>query len=400
MKIVVLNTVLSNTGDAAIYQSIVEACVDHGLALPGDITALDSAARVTSPLYPGWSIEQQASKSPAKNRVRRKLSDLLRNVTIDILTRSPRLFKLVLRHSPETWLTRPLRALASADIVLSSGGTYLVDHYRFRHRVREIALAKSLKKPVVLWTQSMGPFTDRRSAASIRTLAKVTDAVYFRDERSKEAWKRVARLPVLHAVLPDTVFGLVMPRQRAITSPTKTALLSVRSWGASIGGGSFSFETYTEGMRSLAEQLLSKGWRCVAISTCQGVDGYSIDDSATARVMFDGLDVEIDASFHTPQQLFDVISGADLVVSTRMHLAILSLIAGTPVNAVAYENKSIDLFRGIGADQSVTPIEEVTIEWGRRLASLSQGTTLDGMDLERLRKLATQPVEGIKALTS
>src|SRR5262249_11014008 len=58
--------------------------------------------------------------------------------------------------------------------------------------------------------------------------------------------------------------------------------------------------------------------------------------------------VRVDRDFHTPQQLLELLGGFDLVVATRMHMAILALVAGTPVLPVAYEFKTAELFASLG----------------------------------------------------
>lgn len=398
MRIAVTNTVLSNSGDAAIYQSIVDACSAQ-VEGPIEVTALDGAAPTTKHLYPAWNIEQQTSRSPSPVKLVRRISNAFRGVALEALSQSAFLRGLVLRGpARRSAFAKALKVLSDADVVISSGGTYLVDHYRFTHRVRELMLAKAMGKPIILWTQSMGPFSDRASARAIRRLAPNVTAAYFRDQRSKEAWERVAELPAAHAVLPDTVFGITLPSVKHGVTERPTAYLSVREWGQAVSGGSLHYKDYESGMRKAAETLVSAGWNCIALSTCQGVPGYAVDDSATAQRIFAGLPVEIDQGFHTPDALFELIQRAELVISTRMHLAILSLLAGTPVVAVAYETKTLDLFASLGAADLATPIEVVDESWGLRVASSAVGLLLDAEQLHHLRKEATTPAEVVMAL--
>jgi colanic acid/amylovoran biosynthesis protein len=158
-------------------------------------------------------------------------------------------------------------------------------------------------------------------------------------------------------------------------------------------------------MRRIAQELIAGGWRCVALSTCQGVAGYTVDDSVTARTIFDGLPVQIDAGFHTPTQLVEQICGADLVIATRMHFAILSLISGKPVHAIAYEPKTLELLRGLGFPEAVTPIEQVSEEWaaglGQRDALEFRTAQLDATAISQLNEAASQPArDTIRRLTT
>jgi colanic acid/amylovoran biosynthesis protein len=155
-------------------------------------------------------------------------------------------------------------------------------------------------------------------------------------------------------------------------------------------------------MRAAVEALTDQGWHCAAMSTCQGLPSYRYDDSGVARQFFAGLDVEIDDSFHTPSDLLAALAGCQLVVTTRMHLAILALVARVPVVAVAYEFKTVELFRSLGLGHAVVPIEGSSPDWMRR--ALAQAIDapdrfrLGVEDLERLRDAAAGPADLVTAL--
>lgn len=375
MRVAVLNTVLCNTGDAAIFQAISESLAKAAGEEKVEIVALDSLAKTTAKLYPDWEIVQQPSTSSARNRYVRGASNVARRIILRLLVRSRALRTLALsRAGRSTGFGRAVGAIADADLVVSSGGTYLVDHYNFGHRVDEMLLSYELGHSVILWTQSMGPFESPSARESIEGLHQKVAGVYFRDEKSKRAWRELLPLPITAEVVPDCVFSLepdILGRQRQGTDENfrkPIALISVRNWSLAVGSGEFNFSTYASAMRTVSEDLLRRGWRCIAVSTCQGVPEYGIDDAATARSIFAGLDVEINAEFHSPEDLLELISSADLVIATRMHLAILSLLSGKPVHAIAYESKTVELFRSFGHPHAVTAIEDATPRWASDLA--------------------------------
>lgn len=403
MKIVVLNTVLSNTGDAAIYAAILQSLEDVWPTDSKDVVAFDSAATTTARLYPEWRIHQQPTRSTARSQLTRRVLTALRTGTISLLSKNRWLRTQFIQHG-RSQFAKSLRLISDADIVLSSGGTYLVDHYNFGHRVAEIEFAKACGKPVMLWTQSMGPFKTARAKNDAERVAEVVDGVFFRDARSQSAWRTVAALPSVNGIVPDVVFAL---RSRALTQPRRNssvpsvALISVREWSRPVIGNEFNFKTYSAGMRKVAEDLIEAGWRCVAISTCQGVEGYSIDDSVTARKIFAGLDVEIDSAFHTPAELITKIRSADFVVATRMHMAILSLISQVPVVAIAYETKSLELFSSLNRANAVIPIENVSSNWAKRISEsggvLALGAQLSDDELLTIAGDALRPAVELKS---
>lgn len=396
MKVAVLNTVLSNTGDAAIFEAICHSLRAEAPSENWEIVALDSSASESRLLYPTWRVIQQPTRSPRRGKYLRSIGSRARVLAIRALS-TPVLRRLQAQRLFWGEFKAALKAVSEADFVLSSGGTYLVDHYNFRHRVDEIKFAKSRGKSVFLWTQSLGPFVAEHSQAAAKALAPAVDGVYFRDARSRDAWAALDKTPELSAVCADSVFALSGDHVDAANKvgDAPVALISVRDWDRPVAGGTFDFDRYAEGMRGVASALLAQGWRCIAISTCQGVEGYAINDARTARRIFAGLEVSVDSDFHTPSQLRELLSAADLVVATRMHMAILSLISRTPVMAIAYETKSLELFRSIGAQDAVVPIEDVSAEWALQTFGgtgwKASAALLSDQQTEELRTSASLP---------
>ncbi|GAB2614909.1 polysaccharide pyruvyl transferase family protein [Kocuria himachalensis] len=367
-KVVVTNAVLSNTGDAAIYAGIIRSLVQEEFTGSEDVHVMDSDAPATKQLYPDWRVHQQvAMPSSHKHRMLRVLESKARYALCEIISQYPSKaphIARILRLIGQTDMSKSLEVMIEADLVISSGGTYLVDHYNFTSRIAELKMAKALGAEVILWTQSMGPFEDVRSRRAMEDLSGVVSAVYVRDVPSREALRKV--LPSLNKVYiaPDIAFVLAPPEKQQTTLPYgESIIVSVRNWSSSVSGGEFRFESYVHAMRSFARKLTENGATMRAMSTCQGVAAYNVDDSVVAREIFRDLPVEIDCEHHSPNQLLTEIQKCTLVVTTRMHLAILALAAGKPVIAIAYEFKTLELFKKLGFSENVCLIENVSAEW-------------------------------------
>lgn len=405
MKVAITNAVLSNTGDAAIYEGIVQALEARGVARRADIFVFDSNARVTKNLYPSWSVFQQLAVSPPRRPARlRNLLQRLRHALVRTVSRAPRLARFVLQLPAvrATEFARSYGLMSQVDVLISSGGTYLVDHYNFVSRAVELEMGSRLGLPVVLWTQSMGPFEAPRAATAINRIANCTDLVYFRDEKSAMAWLRAAS-GVEGRVVADAVFSLPRPTPTPeLPGGKRRALLSVREWNRGVASDSFDQTKYADAMRSAARVLLQDDFEVTALSTCQGVPEYAYDDSALALDIFRGMDVTVNRNFHGPDELLRIVASADVVVTTRMHLAILALVAGVPVIAVAYEFKTLELFRSLGLDELASNIETVTEDWiASKLAEVSQDRKkwiISEDQLARLRASAMSPADDLHSL--
>ena len=90
------------------------------------------------------------------------------------------------------------------------------------------------------------------------------------------------------------------------------------------------------------------------LSTCQGIPEYE-DDSEIARRVVERLAkstaarVRVVREFVRFDSLLKRLSEFDLVLATRMHMAILSLMAGTPAIPFVLEFKTKELFANLGS---------------------------------------------------
>lgn len=260
----------------------------------------------------------------------------------------------------------------NSNLLAATGGTYLVDNYAWWRRLPEYETALRGNVPLVFLTQSVGPL--RGPTWAIRRLRRVLEyatIVMARDTRTTELLYRIA--PNANVVLaPDMAFALadeiqpVQPSDRRLDGATRVAL-SVREWRH------FTDTSYQAGMEQYRRSLADAVTRLVReqqayvtfVSTCQGIAEYPYDDSRVAAQIVEKLDpdvasnVEVDRAFIPPMELVQKFSSFDVVVSTRMHGAILSWIAGIPVVAIAYESKTADLFAKHNLEGLVHPMEKL-----------------------------------------
>ena len=354
MRIVVTNVVALNSGDAAILLGLLATLRKAFGAF--ELVVLDQHAEVAGRLYPELRFEQIATRG--RRSIARRISDRL-------IAAAPPLLRLRPRYA------RNAKLYAEADLIVSTGGTMLVEHYDLRDRFYQLELASRARKPLVLFTQSLGPFAKPLNIKWLRRLLPRCDLVLLRDQRSAEHLEAIGARPKLAAVVADAAFALADPatlkqaRERVFPERPKVAI-SVRRWkhyrSGSAGEKSGS---YREAIAALVTALVNqRGADVTFLSTCQGVPEYGYDDSKAAHEIVDLLDadvrsnVTIDEQFRRPEQLLEDLAKFDLVVSTRMHMAILALCAGTPVFPIAYEFKTAELFANLGLRDRVVDIED------------------------------------------
>jgi colanic acid/amylovoran biosynthesis protein len=376
LKIGIVNTVLLNGGDAAICAALM-AILRRTFGDETSFDIFDGQAADAARYYGDWSIHEQLYKAVSHQRLRlsskeTRLSravDAARHLAAGDVRKAKRLVSKPAFDS--------LSALAGVELVVSTGGTYLVEHYSLRPRIFCFDIIRALRKPFVLFTQSMGPFRQKDNRLALGRLLPRAELILLRDEISKRHAVDVGCSAERCTVVADGVFAsadaavLKAAQTRDLGEPLKIAV-SVRNWAHFEGGDTDGgMRRYSQAVASLVTHLVrSKNAQVTFLSTCQGIEEYWTDDSRLARTIVDGLaqDVQehctVDNAFHSPPELGGRLASFDAVVATRMHMAIQSLINGTPVFPISYEFKTSELFGALGrADwvQDINSLDAQTI---------------------------------------
>lgn len=415
--VIVENTVCLNTGDAAILLAI-----RHILkaAYPGELRfqVFDSQPEVASRLYPRQAYPDiEIRKLLAESIFKYPYDDnRLKNLAKPIYNR---LALSALRHYgksralDETMFgaedRRSLDIYRKADLVVTTGGTYLVENYNLERRLNQFRIDAAFGKDPVFFTQSLGPFGKDYNRRELKPVFDRSPLMLLRDERSRGHLEGLVNDPGKCHVVADSVFALADKKRietllSAGTPPLPTGRvgISVRHWNY-VNDGADGMRRYMDSIRDIATTLVrDHGKQVTFVSTCQGVPEYAHDDSKTARAIVAELDadvaahVDVDADFHTPEQLMQLVKGFDFVVATRMHMMIMSLCVGVPVLPIAYEFKTRELAKRVGLAELLLDIDTVTPdEAGRKLAAFA-----DNLDRLRATTLAAVLEEHASAMSA
>jgi colanic acid/amylovoran biosynthesis protein len=404
-RVLITNCVVLNGGDAAILYGLLDrlrAAIGPELEVvviddqPGDVTRrypeLDTSPRLDTTL----------GRSPSVRILGRIVAEVQRARVLAGAWCIGRGWV----ELPRLWLSSAQRSalelFRGSTAVVSTGGTYLVERYPIAGRLLELEVALAMRRPLVLFTQSLGPFTEPRHRRAMRTIASRARLVLLRDERSRRHLMDLGIAGDRVHVVADSAFALSARRPTRTDQRLRVAV-SVRDWPYAAGDASATNDRYREAIRALVERLVgNRGAEVTFLSTCQGAPEYWADDSAVGVAIADRLDpgvrgaVHVDRAFRTPQELLDVLGGFDLVVATRMHMAILALVAGVPVFPIAYEPKTRELFERLQVGHWVRDLDEVSAsslpdDVERFLDELPEltGALRASVDAERRSALAT-----------
>lgn len=405
MKVVVENTVCLNTGDAAIFlaiRHILKSAFAEDIEFYVFDTQPDIAARLyPESTYPDLTFRKLLTESIFKykyddNAVKNALKPLYNRVAFQALRRFIKTGTADSRFLSQSD-RESLADYRDADMVITTGGTYLVETYSLQRRLNQFRIDEILGKIPIFFTQSLGPFRDPDNRRGLKPIFDQSPLILLRDQHSKDNIVDLVDDPDKCHVVADAVFALAdTQRIKDILAAGKPSSgkvgISVRHWNY-VKDGEDGMGRYIESVCRVATDLVrSHGKEVVFISTCQGVPEYAHDDSKTAKTIFAKLEPDVaarasvDAGFHTPEQLMAVVKDFDFVVATRMHMMIMSLCVGTPVLPIAYEFKTKELSKRIGVADLLLDIDTITP--GSAAANLA---TLAG-DLDRYRRVSLEAV--------
>jgi len=363
MKVVITNTVAFNAGDAAILFGAMKL-IRQAIGDDAQFLLLDRYGKAPGKYFTDLNFDQFYI-TPFEDRRDGRFTKLWKRFEI-LRTR------LRLPIMPAA-ARRNVSIFRDADLVVATGGTYLVEHYNLDSSFLNLWLAINSGKPVCLFTQSLGPFNSARNIEWLKRIIPRARLVLLRDERSQRHLREVTDSNNT-VVLSDAAFALSdldrleQARKRHFPGTSPKIVISVRNWrfpGHSSPRDALA--AYRECMRAVTEHLVRKYHATITFaSTCQGAPEYWTDDSAEATLIAEGLPpdvasrVTVDRSFRKPNEIIDFLADMDLVISTRMHMAILALCAGTPVLPIAYEFKTEELFSGMNLGDWVQNISAMS----------------------------------------
>lgn len=382
MKILITNIVTLNAGDAAILYAMIDV-LRGAFGDNTDFIVYDKHGDLPSRYYRDIEFRKllyltRESNSLNRNEVGRRLDALRFKLGLwSIKHGIPLVDKLFLNGTE----LRDLLEYKTADLIVSSGGTYLVENYSLTARVFDYLISLYFDRPLVFFTQSLGPFTDPTNRKALQPIFNNAIAILVRDQQSLQNLQQLGVETARVHLAADAAFALsdveALESAKKVHGKSDQSLrvaISVREWRHfKTVEPSEGMNRYREALCALTEHLVEKyGARITYVSTCQGIPEYWTDDSKVAQTIVAALlentrtRVSVDTSFHDPRVLAQKLKDYDLVIATRMHMAILALGVGTPVIPIAYEFKMQELFDRLHQRRWVQDIETLS---GDRLIS-------------------------------
>lgn len=261
-------------------------------------------------------------------------------------------------HAPSVW-----RELASADILISGGGSLFQDATSLRsllYYAGVILMAKAARCRVAVLAQGMGPLRSRLSRRLTRWVLNGVDLVSVRDDGSRRLLEQigVAKQVILTS---DPAFAFA-PGPGAREEGERL----LRSAGAAPGAGRMvgvavrrweRWPVYAPALGRVLSVLAREGWQVVFIPF-----KFPEDVSASREI----ADMMGEQSYIVDRRgsigaYFGLMEFMDLMIAVRLHALIMGAVAGVPCVGISYDPK-VDSFVSSLGQIRAGPEGEVTAD--------------------------------------
>ena len=364
MNVLVINQCSTNKGDRAVLYFVLRELKSNGI---GNVTVSASNPQYweEKPDFPGmdvcvipwgWDIS------------RKKNAGLLTKVFhLFIKVKLPRLisFPLVrnaLITGKHPWYLRfivnrkYLEAVKKADIVISTGGHHITTIIAGSIRtpqIFEMAIALLYRKPLLLWSQSIGTFKFHEPSCKtmIQKIVSESERIFIRDEASQNEIENLDVSTKHVSKTRESVFGLYDVVTSRVPPSKRESIMGVSVWTGNKQNPQ-AWEDYTRCFAELINYAIeSGGYKKVRFypMEMQGSDRSCIEDIIN-RVRKKEC-CEIIENFPGTVEHINSISQCRMFVGHKTHSQIFSLTAGTPLLAIAYHKKTEDFMAQFALEQ-------------------------------------------------
>ncbi len=277
-------------------------------------------------------------------------------------------------------LIQPIREIAEefqqADLIIPIGGGYLrakpniMESVNLTLLLHPILLSLLLRKPVVLYSQSIGPFFNLYQRTLTRLILNRTKLILAREDHTINTLKQIGvkQDRIIRTVDAGFLFEpkRVLSLSQVIPSEKlQNKLLvgiTVRKWLAKE-----KQKTYEKSIARFIDNA-TKNNNLLFIFIPQVSSAFHKDDDrvVAGRIMQyiknknQAINLETD---YTHRQIKSLYSDLDYVIGTRFHSIIFSLTSYVPALAIEYEYKTGGIMKDLGLGEWVIPIEQVTTKF-------------------------------------
>ena len=239
----------------------------------------------------------------------------------------------------------------------------------------EIIFSKMLRKPVMIWANSLGPFNPKYIRPFVKWVLNKVDLITAREATSKKILDDIG-VTAPAFVTADAAFTLPpIPQKEAMmiveqeTKIPKNKLMvgvTVIPWSfpGEPGDVDKKFENYLKAVAGAADHLIEK-LNAHVIFFPQVILPPTKDDRPVSREVFNKIknesSVTVLTADYTPEQIKGMYGCMSLLIGTRFHSCILAQSMHVPTIAIEYDgHKALGIMRLLDLEEYVCDINMIT----------------------------------------
>jgi polysaccharide pyruvyl transferase CsaB len=278
--------------------------------------------------------------------------------SVPLLSKRGNLFSTIV----ET-LRKSFSVMKELDLLIIGGGGLLMDMYK-----RDAPLYAALGIlghyagcKVVIYGVGAGPIRTKTGAFFIKQLLKKADRISVRDADSKTLLESLGIKKEVHIIGDPALFLANSDRKKTSSSIQKVAVTAVPYYSRQYWptADDRKYSDYISGMAQNLDRLIQdKGVTVTFFSTKYPQDVQVTKDIA-ALMKYKNHTTIIDRNVY-PDEIISICESHDLVIGTRLHSLILSIVAKTPIIGIGYHQKVRHFLSRIGQVNHYIEIEQLS----------------------------------------
>lgn len=244
-----------------------------------------------------------------------------------------------------------VKAITKADLVISGGGSLLQDATSIRNTYYYLSimgLAKLFGKPVMLYSQGIGPLYRQSTRKAVSFMLKYVDRITVRDSISKEELQSLGIHDV--EVTADAVLAMhqgdisvgrnILESYDCNTSSDKKRIgIAVRSWKEDIA--------YRTSLATVLSNLSEKDNAEIIFIPMSHPDD-TVEAKEIANLMT-APSIVLEGPFTTEEQV-SLSGNVDVMIGVRLHALVFSSLMNKPVIGISYDPKITSFLHMIGQE--------------------------------------------------
>jgi len=240
-------------------------------------------------------------------------------------------------------------------MVLSTGGHHVTTMFvpdAVTPQIFDMAAALLYDKPLVLWSQSIGPFSFKlsKSRLMVQKILSSASQIFIRDEASTDQIKKMGVSLEHVSKTRESVFGLCDIVKSRIRPSKRAEVMGIAVYVHTRANQLKEHEEHRRYFASLVDHAIEAGYKVRFFPMeLQGTDRHCIE--AVINRVDKKENCEIVEGFPGTSDHINAVAQCKMFVGHKTHSQIFSLVAATPLLAIAYHKKTEDFMAQFGLEK-------------------------------------------------